>query len=158
MTQRKKVSKIREEINSIYEQRELASLKSSQSRASSISVGSAGGGLIEISMRGDYGNLFYILHPVEAVEFIEQLAAAAGVEVAKRPKEDFSSWRSWDPTRPDANMWKGSAPHQLSGVDKQNLSEFDKFKYGILPAATATEKPKLQASSKRKKKIDDSNE
>jgi len=155
MAPKKKTSKVREEIEKIYEERELASLKSSQSRAASITVGTTGGGLIEISLRGDYANLWYVLHPVEAIELIEQLAAAAGVEVAKRPKEDFSSWRSWNPDRPDSNLWKGSAPHQLSDRDKKQLSKFDEFKYGILPATTSVEKPKLEATTRRRKKVEE---
>lgn len=157
MATRKKVSKVREEIQSFYEERELASLKSNNNRASSISIGPTGGGLIEILMRGDFGYAFYILHPVEAIEIMEQLAAAAGVEILKRPKEDFSSWRSWDTERTNASIWKGAAPFQLSDKDKRQMTKFDQLKYGILPASTS-EKPKLEASTKRKKKIEESDE
>jgi hypothetical protein len=97
MTQ-KKVSKTRQKIHEIYEQNELAGLQQNQSRASSFTVGTTTGGIIEVGMRGDYANLWYLLQPVEAVEMINQLAAAAGIEVAMRPRKDFASWRDWKHT------------------------------------------------------------
>jgi hypothetical protein len=119
----KKVSKMRQKIQEAYEESEYANLKQSQTRASSFSVGTSGGGIIEVSMRGDFSNLWYLLHPVEAVEIIEQLAAAAGLQVALRSKQDFSSWRSWDTTIPGAAHWIGAAPWQLNDADRNYLTE-----------------------------------
>lgn len=122
MARNNKPSKIRQEIHQIYEQNELASLKANNSRARSFSVGTTTGGIIEVSMRGDFANLWYILQPVEAIEMINQLAAAAGVEVAMRPRQDFASWRSWDADLPPSIHWMGAAPWQVSDEDRKILS------------------------------------
>ena len=119
----KKVSKMRQKIQETYEESEYANIKQNQTRARSFTIGTAGGGIIEVSMRGDFSNLWYLLHPVEAVEMIEQLAAAAGLQVALRSKQDFSSWRSWDTTIPGSAHWIGSAPWQLSDDDRNYLTE-----------------------------------
>lgn len=149
-------SKTRKEIEEIYEQNELAALKANQNRARSISVGSASGGLIEIILRGEHNSMWYILHPVEAVEFLEQLASSCGIEILKRPKQDFTSWRSWELDQPNSAHWKGAAPWQLSDTDKKQLSKIHEQKYGILPMNTNTvEKPKLEATTRRKKKIEE---
>lgn len=120
MAQRK-ISKTRQKIQEIYEQNELASLQQNQTRARSFSIGATTGGIIEISMRGDFSNLWYLLQPVEAVEMINQLAAAAGIEVAMRPRQDFASWRSWDTSLPASVHWMGSAPWQLSDEAREQL-------------------------------------
>lgn len=113
---REKESKIRKKINQIYEENELANLEVNKNRARSFTVGTAFGGVIEVSMRGDYSNLWCLLQPVEAVEFIEQLAAAAGLQVALRPKQDFSTWRGWEVDSTD-KYWVGAARWQLNLED-----------------------------------------
>lgn len=120
MAQRK-VSKTRQKIHEIYEQNELAALQQNQTRARSFAIGAASGGVIEVSMRGDYSNLWYLLQPVEAVEIINQLAAAAGVEVAMRPRQDFAAWRSWDTSLPPSVHWMGAAPWQIDEEARQQL-------------------------------------
>lgn len=116
MSTRKKESKIRQKINELYEENELANLESNKNRARSFTVGTAFGGIIEVSMRGDFHNLWCLLQPVEAVEFIEQLAAAAGLQVALRPKQDFASWRGWN-VDTENKYWVGSAHWQLGEDD-----------------------------------------
>ena len=106
----KKVSKTRQKIHEIYEENELANLKQSQTRARSFTVGTTTGGIIEVGMRGDFANLWYLLQPVEAVEIINQLAAASGLEIAMRPKQDFSTWRGWETSLPSSIHWMGTAP------------------------------------------------
>lgn len=118
----KKVSKTRQQIQEIYEQNELANLKEGQERARSFLVGTTTGGLIEVGLRGDFANLWYVLHPVEAVEMIESLAAAAGLQVALRPKQDFTTWRSWDTTTPGCAHWVGAAPWQMSDEQRDYLT------------------------------------
>ena len=120
MAQRK-VSKTRQKIQEVYEQNELAGLQQNQTRARSFSVGATTGGIIEVSMRGDYSNLWYSLQPVEAIEIINQIAAAAGVEVAMRPRQDFASWRSWDTSLPPSVHWMGTAPWQISEEEREKL-------------------------------------
>jgi hypothetical protein len=122
MTQ-KKLSKTRQKIHEIYEQNELANLLENQTRARSLTIGTATGGIIEVGMRGDHSHLWYLLQPTEAVEIIGQIAAAAGLEIAMRPRQDFASWRSWDTSLPECVQWIGSAPWQLSDEDKQLLQE-----------------------------------
>jgi len=119
----KKTSKTRKKINDLYEENEYANIKANQTRARSLTIGTAAGGVIEVGMRGDFSNLWYLLQPVEAIEVIGQLAAAAGVEIAMRPRQDFASWRSWDTSLPDNTYWVGTAPWQLSSDDKEKLNE-----------------------------------
>jgi len=119
----KKISETRQKIHDLYEENEYASLKQNQSRARALTIGNTTGGIIEVSMRGDFSHLWYSLHPVEAVEIIEQLAAAAGLQVAMRPKQDFTSWRSWDTTIPGSAHWLGAAPWQLPDEEREYLGE-----------------------------------
>ena len=134
----KKVSKTRQKINALYEDNEYASVKQNQTRARSFSVGTTSGGILELGMRGDFANLWYILQPTEAVEIIGQLAAAAGIEVAMRPKQDFSSWRSWDTSLPESVAWMGAAPWQLS--EEQRL-ELEAAKAKNIKAIEASNEP-----------------
>jgi hypothetical protein len=119
----KKLSKTRQKIHGLYEEAEYYNVKSNQTRARSLSVGTCGGGLIEVNIRGDIGNLWYQLQPAEAVEIIGQLAAAAGVEIAMRPRQDFAAWRSWDTSLPASIQWIGAAPWQLSEDQRLELEE-----------------------------------
>ena len=117
----KKVSKTRQKIRELYEENEFANLKANQTRARSFTVGTTTGGLIELGMRGDHANLWYLLQPVEAVEIIQQLAASAGLEIAIRPRQDFASWRSWDTSLPGSVHWMGAAPWQLGEQQRAEL-------------------------------------
>ena len=127
MTQGKK-SKYEQELQKLEEQANIANLKQNQTRARSLTVGTTTGGIIEVCMRGDFSNLWYILQPVEAIEIIGQLAAAAGVEIAVRPRNDFASWRGWDTSLPETTHWLGTAPWQLSAEDRKILSEIKQNK------------------------------
>jgi hypothetical protein len=115
-------SKIRKRINEIYEENELANLEASRTRARSFTVGTAFGGIVEVGMRGDFSTLYCLLQPVEAVEFIEQLAAAAGLQVALRPKQDFSTWRGWN-VEADDRYWVGAARWQVAHSSENAVFE-----------------------------------
>jgi hypothetical protein len=117
----KKLSETRKKIHEIYEQNEYADLKQNQNRARSFSVGTTVGGIIEVSMRADSASLWYLLYPVEVAEIIEQLASAAGLQVALRPKQDFTTWRSWDATSPDFSHWIGASPGQMTNEQREYL-------------------------------------
>lgn len=119
----KKISKTRQKINQIYEENELANITANQTRARSISVGTAGGGIVEINMRGDFSNLWYPMQPTEAVELIGQISASIGVDIAIRPRQDFASWRSWDISLPPCITWVGAAPWQLTDEQKEELNQ-----------------------------------
>jgi hypothetical protein len=112
-------SKIKEKINEIYQENEYANLVQNKNRSRSITVGTAFGGAVEISMRGDYHNLWAIIQPVEVVELIEQLASGVGLQVAMRPKQDFASWRGWNVDIED-RYWAGSAPRQIEEQCQSN--------------------------------------
>lgn len=121
MTHRKNISKTRQKIRDLYEENEYANIKQNQTRARSFTVGTTTGGIIEVAMRGDFSNLWYLLQPVEAVEIINQIAAAAGLEVALRPRQDFATWRGWDTSLPASTHWVGAAPWQLTEEQRVEL-------------------------------------
>lgn len=158
MPSKKPVSEYRAKINALTEEAEYYSMLESIQRAKSISVGSASGGIIELTLRSDRSKLHYLMRPVEAIEVMEQLAAACGVEIAKRPKQDFTAWRSWDVETPNGSDWKGSAPWQMNDIDRKELKKFEEKKFGVLPTSTEVERPKLKAASKRKKKVEEETE
>lgn len=120
MTQNK-VSKTRRQIDELREKQELVNMLENLSRARSLTVGTTTGGIIEVGLRGDDSHLWYLLQPTEAVEIINQLAAAAGLEIAIRPRNDFASWRSWDTSLPPSVQWMGAAPWQLSDEERVEL-------------------------------------
>ena len=89
------------------------SLQGNKNRARSITVGTSFGGGIEICMRTDLDTYYAQLQPVEAVEVIESLASACGLQIALRPKQDFSAWRDWNVDEENVGViWKGSSPWQ----------------------------------------------
>ena len=86
-----------------------------QSRARAVTVGTAFGGSIEVSLRkGDGSSVFAILQPVETVELIHQLAAATGCHIHLQPRKDFSSWRNWNHTDEELANFRGG--HSLPGA------------------------------------------
>jgi hypothetical protein len=100
-------------------------------RARSITVGTCGGGTIEVAMRrADGSNTFIILQPVEVVELIHQLSAQIGCHLQMLPRRDFASWRDWKYTPEELAHYRGvqslpgvghpphsndMAPHQSKG-------------------------------------------
>jgi len=151
--QSQKTSKTRKLIEQEFESNELANLKQAQTRARSFTVGATTGGIIEVAMRGDFSNLWYLLKPVEAAEIIEQLAAAAGLEVAMRPKQNFTAWRSWDSQMPEFSDWKGSAPWQLDENQRNALSAYDTK---LLTPIAPKEIKKLEAPDENKEETKES--
>ncbi len=122
MTKKKEFTDLRKKIIDAYEENEYANLLSNRNRARSLTVGTAFGGIIEVSMRGDYHSLWCTLQPVEAVELIEQIAASAGLEIAIRPRQDFATWRGWD-TDADNKYWAGSAHWQVKQLQPTEEKE-----------------------------------
>lgn len=93
-------------------------LKSNLNRARSITVGTAFGGVIEICMRTDSSTYYAQLQPIEAIEVIESLAAACGLQIAMRPRQDFASWRDWHIDESQVNViWKGGSPWQTKAFE-----------------------------------------
>jgi hypothetical protein len=76
--------------------RQLEALDANANRAQSLTVGTAGGGAVEIMMRTHAGKFMWNTYqPVEVVEFINQLAAGIGCHIQIVPREDFASYRGW---------------------------------------------------------------
>lgn len=139
--EKKKSSELRKKIIDAYEENEYAHVISNRNRSRSVTVGTAFGGIIEVSMRGDFHSLWCTLQPVEVVELIEQLAASAGLEIAIRPRQDFATWRGWD-TDADHKYWAGAAHWQV-----QQIKEAEEQR-----ALNGKESKQLSPSSKKTNK------
>lgn len=86
---------------------QLDGMVESFTRARSVTVGTAFGGTIEISMRRpDNVSVHAILQPVETIELIHQIAAAVGCHIHIKPRSDFSSWRRWNENNSSALGWE----------------------------------------------------
>ena len=106
MPRQPKESKLRQMINNMAEENEYKNMQQNRDRARSVTVGTCGGGTLEMHMRGDYHSSWMALTPTEALEIAEQLASACGVKIAMRPKDDFSAWRGWNADNMDSdNPW-----------------------------------------------------
>lgn len=94
-------------------QQQLCNMQENEHRAQAISIGTAGGGTTEISMRGVNGGfLWNVYQPVEVVELINQLSASIGCHIAIQPRNDFASWRGW---------------REISAEEKLHLNGFPPF-------------------------------
>lgn len=155
----KRILELEEKLKELELEEHLHNSQSNiKNRARSISIGSCGGGMIEINMRNHYDHMYYIANPVEVVELIGQLAASCGVEVAMRPREDFASWRSWDTNLPSGIEFMGAAPFQLTAEKRKSIGDAkDIHKKAIFPMDS--EERKLLDSAgevkkpKKKKKL-----
>lgn len=106
---------LRKKLKEINEQRQVSGLQESLNRARSITVGTAFGGVTEISMRTDGGgSVWCIMQPVEVTELIHQLAANIGCHIHLQPRKDFASWRNWKYTEEELKHYRGE--QLLSGV------------------------------------------
>lgn len=90
------IEEIEKEIHRKNKLRQLKSLSQEEHRAQSITIGTAGGGTTEITLRGTDGSyLWNVYQPVEVIELINQLSANIGCHIHIQPRNDFSSWRQW---------------------------------------------------------------
>lgn len=100
-----------EKLDELEAERILRNRIAAQSRAVSVTVGTAFGGTTEISMRSDDGrSVWCLMQPVEVVELIHQLSANVGCHVALKPRKDFASWRDWRVTDEEHERLNGWAP------------------------------------------------
>jgi len=122
---------IQKKINEATLRTHLNGVSEGLNRARSITVGTCGGGTIEVAMRrADGSNTFIILQPVEVVELIHQLSAQIGCHLQMLPRRDFASWRDWKYTPEELAHYRGvqslpgvghpphsndMAPHQSKG-------------------------------------------
>jgi len=107
---------------------EIGEINAAQTRARSISVGAACGGFIEISVRTDYTTVYMQLQPIEAVELINTLAAQCGLDVATRPREDYATWRCWNPDTLADKAQTGLGAWQLSDGARERLQADKRIK------------------------------
>jgi len=99
------------------EQKQIESnrLRELKSRARSVTVGTAFGGITELTLRSESSNfLFCLMQPVEVIELIHQLAANVGCHIHLQPRRDFASWRDWKYTEEELAHYRG--PQMLPGV------------------------------------------
>jgi len=129
----KRIDEIEKRKKLLEAERELAleeasykSVMSNNTRARSITVGTAFGGVTEISMRGEGdAYLWTVMQPVEVTELIHQLAGNIGCHINIQPRKDFASWRAWKEPDPNErlhlNGWppfgNDMAPHHQIGAN-----------------------------------------
>ncbi len=118
-------------------QHQLDSLKANKTRAQSITVGTAGGGAIEIIMRSASGKfLWNTYQPVEIMELINQLSAGIGCHIQIVPRQDFGAWRDWKMSPEELEHARGMQPFQGVGHAPHPKHELEKL-------TQAVELPKL---------------
>ena len=89
-------------------QQSINNMKEAANRARSFTVGTAFGGVCEISMRRSDGiHTHAILQPVEVIELIHQLAANVGCHIHLQPRRDFATWRDWKHTEEELAHYRG---------------------------------------------------
>lgn len=109
---KKRLIELEEEKAVWVAEQDLKNIKSNAARSKSITIGTAFGGVTEISMRGDGGDfLWCILQPVEVTELIHQLAGNIGCHINIQPRRDFASWRDWKVTDEEKLRLNGHPPH-----------------------------------------------
>ena len=155
-----KKAELDKQMQALLAEQSLANFKTDINRARSISVGNAGGGVSEVSLRKINGDaVYYFLQPVEVIELIHQLAANVGCHINLQPRDDFSSWRSWNPThsKQPAIDNNGHPPHpnpisehlevgaQLPNPEEQPGMKLNRSKQNVV----ATKKTVNERSTKR---------
>ena len=97
--ERKLAQSLRKQQQILEDAARAKALLDNSTRARSITVGTCFGGTVEVSMRGDGINYLWVpMHQPEVIELIHQLAASVGCHIHIKPREDFSSFRHWEPT------------------------------------------------------------
>lgn len=108
------------------------SLVAENTRARSITIGTAFGGTLEAGMRMVNGTYVWcILQPSEVIELIHQMAATIGCHICITPRNDFASWRNWNEDKPSITNFppfSNHPPHaaienHTFGMQTQNLTE-----------------------------------
>jgi hypothetical protein len=138
-----------------------------QTRARSVTVGTAFGGTTELIMRrGDGSFTFAIMQPVEVIELIHQLAANIGCHLQLVPRKDFGSWRDWKYTEAELAHYRGvqflpgvghpphsndMAPHMLVGANLPHPEQQSgmPLKEELDDETMAIEAPKQRRRAKR---------
>jgi hypothetical protein len=108
---------------------QLEALESQRNRAQAVSIGMSGSGTTEITMRGVDGTfLWNVYPPTQVTEFIHQLAASIGCHIQIQPREDFGSWREWNPASDEEKLHLNGFPsfaRERVGHEKVGLVKHD---------------------------------
>lgn len=116
------LDELQEEIEKKQKLAQLEALEANKYRAQSITVGTAGGGTAEITMRSSKGMfLWNTYQPVEVIELINQLAAGIGCHIHIQPREDFASWRQWKPISEEERKHLNGFPPFPSLLGKEEM-------------------------------------
>ena len=117
----------------------LQNRKADFNRIRSFSVGTAFGGITEISARTNDGSVYWgLFQPVEIIELIHQLAANVGCHIHIQPRRDFAAWRDWKYTEEELAYFGG---HGSMGA---RHAPYPKGWHENQQNATALPKPELQ--------------
>jgi hypothetical protein len=101
-------NQVKKTFDDIRAQQDIKNATAELSRARSVTVGTAFGGVTEVSMRAiDGSHLWCVMQPVEVIELIHQLAANIGCHIHIQPRRDFSSWRDWKYTEEELAHYRG---------------------------------------------------
>ncbi len=136
-------------------ERQLESSLANSSRAQSITVGNAGSGAVELTMRSNNGQfLWRVCQPVEIVELIHQLSASIGCRMMLQPRADFSSWREWkeidEKEREHLNGWPPFADDMITHHNVGALADSnEKHNMGATPISSK-QPDKLEVAHGRK--------
>jgi hypothetical protein len=132
--------------------RQIETLQANKSRAQSITVGTAGGGTTEITMRSTTGAFMWNTYqPVEIVELINQLAAGIGCHIHIIPRTDFASWRDWKYTEAELAHFRGE--QRMPGVGHSPHAKFEGFLETGLNMPHPEEQPGMEKQAKEKENV-----
>ena len=122
-------SEAKRKLEEMQMEMEIENRASNLNRARSVTVGTAFGGTTELMMRSDGGrHIWCVMHPVEVIELIHQLAANVGCNIALKPREDFATWRDWKVSDQERLSFNGHAPFANDLLlSKEKGANFNKF-------------------------------
>jgi hypothetical protein len=119
---------LKKELDRRNKLRQLEVLEANDTRAQSITVGTAGGGTTEITMRSASGRfLWNTYQPVEIIELIHQLSANVGCHLQLVPRQDFGAWRDWKVTPEELAHARGV--QHMPGVGFSPFPKYDEQEY-----------------------------
>jgi hypothetical protein len=100
----------------------LDEIKANESRARSVTIGTAFGGVVELMMRKHDGSTVWAtLQPVEVIELLHQLSAGVGCHLNLIPRQDFASWRDWKSETPEQIRHLNGHPPFASDINPHEL-------------------------------------
>jgi|TARA_R100001530_G_scaffold51724_2_gene38338 hypothetical protein len=150
-----KESKIERTKQGLKDRLHIADLESHLTRARSMKVGTAFGGIVEISMRSSEGyEVWSHLQPVEAIELIHQLAGQVGCHIHIQPRKDFASWREWNITEEEQKHFSPYAPQpDMRGLMDETAQHLPipEEQAGLQPKKMAKKRPKRKRATKKSK-------